>query len=76
MKKNSDLKKEKMKTWMKKEEMLCLCAKRFGGWTLVESFTVTTMTWLTAMEYLCHKHLPGLSSFMTYLRILDKQFRL
>jgi hypothetical protein len=28
------------------------------------------------MEYLCHKHLPGLSSFMTFLSILDKQFRL
>jgi hypothetical protein len=41
-----------------------------------ENFTVTTMTWLTVMEYLCHKwpqicftcrkHFPVLSSFMTY----------
>jgi len=42
-----------------------------------ESFTVATMTWLTVMEYLCHKwpricstcpkHFPVLSSFMTRL---------
>jgi len=39
-------------------------------------FTVATMTWLTVMEYLCHKwpricstcrkHFPVLSSFMTF----------
>ena len=42
----------------------------------VESFAVATMTWLTVMEYMCHKwpricstrrkHFPVLSSFMTY----------
>jgi hypothetical protein len=47
-----------------------------------ESFTVATTTWLTAMEYLCHKwpliyfngrkHFPVLSSFVTFLRILIK----
>ena len=41
-----------------------------------ESFTVATMTWLTVVEYLCHKwtrvcstcrkHFPVLSSFMSY----------
>ena len=41
-----------------------------------ESFTVATMTWLTVMEYLCHKwpricstcrkHFPVLSSLVTY----------
>jgi hypothetical protein len=41
-----------------------------------QCFTVATMTWLTVMEYLCHrwpricstcrKHFPVLSSFMTY----------
>ena len=46
-----------------------------------ESFKVATMTWLTAMEYLCHKwsricstcpkHFPVLSSFMTYYRICN-----
>ena len=45
-----------------------------------ERFTVATATWLTAMEYLCHKwlricftsrkHFPVLSSFMTYLSLL------
>ena len=45
-----------------------------------ESFTVATITWLTAMEYLCHKwpricstcrkHFPVRSSFMTYHRVL------
>jgi len=44
-----------------------------------ESFTVATVTWLTVMEYLCHKwqricstcrkHFPALSSFMTCHRI-------
>ena len=48
-----------------------------------ESCTVATTTWLTAMEYLCHKwpriyfngrkHFPVLSSFVTFLRILIKQ---
>ena len=48
-----------------------------------ESFTVATTTWLTAMEYLCHKwpriyfngrkHFPVLSSFVTFLRILIKK---
>jgi hypothetical protein len=47
-----------------------------------ESFTVATMTWLTAMEYLCHKwpricstcrkHFPVLSSFMIYHRVCNK----
>ena len=46
-----------------------------------ESFTVATMTWLTIMEYLCHKwpqicstcrkHFPVLSSFMTYHRVCN-----
>jgi hypothetical protein len=46
-----------------------------------ESFTVTTMTWLTAMEYLCHKwpwicftcrnHSPVLFSLMTYHRVCN-----
>ena len=41
----------------------------------------TTMTWLTAMEYLCHKwpricstcrkHFPVLSSFMTYHQVCN-----
>jgi len=44
-----------------------------------ESFMVATVTWLTAMEYLCHKwpwicstcrkHFPVLSLFMTYHRV-------
>ena len=25
---------------------------------LTISFTVTTMTWLTVMEYLCHRYVP------------------
>jgi hypothetical protein len=43
---------------------------------LNQNFTVTIMTWLTVMEYLCHKwpqicsicrkHFPVLSSFTTY----------
>ena len=43
------------------------------------------MTWLTAMEYLCHKrpricstcgkHFPILSSFMTYHRVLTRLAR-
>ena len=51
-----------------------------------ETFTVATTTWLTVMQYMCYKwlricstcrkHFPGLSSFMTYLSILVKQFRL
>jgi hypothetical protein len=46
-----------------------------------ESFTVATMTWLTTMEYLCHKwpricsncrkHFMVLSSFMTYHRVCN-----
>ena len=62
------------------------CCKRGSYWAKgsswlswshhFESFTVSTMTWLTAMEYLCpnwrrisptcHKHFPVPSSFMTY----------
>jgi hypothetical protein len=48
-----------------------------------ESLTVATTTWLTAMEYQCHKwpriylngrkHFPVLSSFVTFLRILIKK---
>ena len=44
-----------------------------------ESFTVATITWLTVMEYLCHKwpricsscrkHFPVLSSFVAYHRL-------
>jgi hypothetical protein len=47
-----------------------------------ESFTVSTMTWLTVTKYLCHKwpqicsdcrnHNPVLSSFMTYHRVCNK----
>ena len=46
-----------------------------------ERFTVATMTWLTVMEYLCHKwpricstcrkHFQILSSFITYHRVCD-----
>jgi hypothetical protein len=46
---------------------------------LLEIFTVATMTWLTVMEYLCHKgqriyftcrkHFPILSSFMIYQQV-------
>jgi hypothetical protein len=46
-----------------------------------ESFTIATMTWLTAMEYLCQKwpwicstcrkHFPVLSSFMTYHQVCN-----
>ena len=46
-----------------------------------ESFKVATMTWLTTMEYLCHKrprmcttcrkHFPVLSSLMTYHRVCN-----
>jgi len=49
---------------------------------LFESLTVTTMTWLTARKYLCHKwpwicsvgrnHNPVLSSIMTYHRFCNK----
>jgi len=48
----------------------------------LQFFTVPTMTWLTVMEYLCHKwpricsfcrnHNPVLSSFMTYPRVYYK----
>jgi hypothetical protein len=52
------------------------------GWSHhLERFTVTIMTWLTAMEYLCHKwaricsicrkHFPVLSSCMTYHRVCN-----
>jgi hypothetical protein len=44
-----------------------------------ENFTVATMTWLTAMEYLCHKwpricptcrkHFPVLYPFTIYYRV-------
>ena len=46
------------------------------------TFMVATMTWLTAMEYLCHKwpricftcreHFPVVSSFMTYHRVCNE----
>ena len=49
---------------------------------LIESFTVATMTWLTTMEYLCHKlpricytcrkHFSVLNSFMTYYRVCNQ----
>jgi hypothetical protein len=54
-----------------------------GHWSSLRNFTVATTTWLTVMEYLCHKcqricstcrkHFPVLSSFMTYQRILIKK---
>jgi hypothetical protein len=44
-------------------------------------FTVATMTWLIAMEYVCHKwpricstcrkHFPVISSYMTYHRVCN-----
>ena len=47
----------------------------------LESFEVATMTWLTVMEYQCHKwswirsifrkHFPVPSSFMTYHRVCN-----
>ena len=47
-------------------------------------FTVTTMSWLTATEYLCHKlpmicyvccdHNPPLFSFMTFHRVCKKSY--
>jgi hypothetical protein len=46
-----------------------------------ENFTVASMTWLTVMEYLCHKwprifftclkHFPVLSPFTTYYRVCN-----
>jgi hypothetical protein len=46
-----------------------------------ENFTVASMTWLTVLEYLCHKwprifstgfkHFPVLSSFTTYYRVCN-----
>jgi hypothetical protein len=52
-----------------------------GGELMCESFTVATMTWLTVMEYLCHKwpricstcrkQFPVLSSFMIYHRVCN-----
>ena len=58
-----------------------LCVQNgWAGGHHFERFTVATTTWLTAMEYLCHKwlricstsrmHFPALSSFMTYLSLL------
>ena len=55
----------------------------FGNVEVITSktFTVATMTWLTAMEYLCQKlpricstclkHFPVLSSFTTYYRVCN-----
>jgi hypothetical protein len=47
----------------------------------LRKFTVATMTWLTVIEYLCHKwpriystcrkHFQVLSSFMTYHRVCN-----
>jgi hypothetical protein len=61
------------------------CATPWAGgyWSsLRKCFGRKTTTWLTAMEYLCHKwpriyfngrkHFPVLSSFVTFLRILIK----
>ena len=61
------------------------CATPWAGgyWSsLRKCFGCKTTTWLTAMEYLCHKwlriyfngrkHFPVLSSFVTCLRILIK----
>jgi hypothetical protein len=53
------------------------------GWSHhFKCFTVTTITWLTATEYLCYKwpriwstcriHNPVLSTFMTYHRVSSK----
>ena len=52
------------------------------SWLFWKVFTVTTMTWLIGMQYLCHKwsqicsvvgnYIPILSSFMTYHQIFSK----
>ena len=57
-----------------------------GHWSLLRKFYAATTTWLTVMEYLCHKwprkystcrkHVSVLSSFITYQRILIKKNRL
>ena len=54
--------------------LLCSCR-------LAVNFTVATMTWLTVMEYLCHKwpricsssrkHFPVLSSLTTHYRVCN-----
>jgi hypothetical protein len=46
-----------------------------------QCFTIATMTWVTVMEYLCHrwpricstcrKHFPVFSSFMTYHELIN-----
>jgi hypothetical protein len=61
--------------------MLLLTRKLLNQSHHFERFTVATMTWLTVMEYLCHKwpricstcrkYFPILSSFMTYNRVCN-----
>jgi hypothetical protein len=65
---------------------LCIRVPSSLSWSHhLERFTVTTMTLLTAMEYLCHKwpriystcrkHFPVLSPFMTYHRFITRLTR-
>jgi hypothetical protein len=61
--------------------MLLLTRKLLNQSHHFERFTVVTMTWLSAMEYLCQKwpricstcrkHCPVLCSFMTYYRVCN-----